>query len=348
MTQQKILIIRTSAIGDVVMSSHLADGLRRKYPDAGIYWLAEPQVAPLLAHHPALDAVIEWPKMRWKELLRKKRFITLFKEGREFVARLRRERITLAIDAQGLLRTRLLAWASGAGQRVGFNSREAGRSLMTTVISKGDDESRMGSEYYHLLEHLGADTGNLGQSITLEQATYDEAAETLARCGIVGAYVTFAPFTTRPQKHWFEQQWVQLAQEMARTVALPVVWLGGPGDTQTAEALAGMGGGINLAGKTRLNTAAAIIARSSLLVGVDTGLTHMGTAFRIPTIALFGSTCPYTRTCSPGTVVLYHPMPCSPCRRSPTCNGAHDCMAAITVGEVMDAVTRFRLPGGAR
>lgn len=330
------------------MSSHLADGLRRKYPDAGIYWLAEPQVAPLLAHHPALDAVIEWPKLRWKELLRTKRFITLFGEVRGFVARLRKERITLAIDAQGLLRTRILAWVSGASQRVGFDSREPGKSLMTTVLSKGDGDSQMGSEYFHLLEQLGADTDNLGQSLNLDQGSYAQAADTLARCGIDGPYLVFAPFTTRPQKHWFEQQWVQLAQEMARTVALPVIWLGGPGDSQTAETLALRGGGINLAGKTTLSTAAAIIARSSLLVGVDTGLTHMGTAFRIPTIALFGSTCPYTGTRSPNTIVLYHHMPCSPCRRSPTCNGTHDCMGAITVDEIMESVTRFKLPGAAR
>lgn len=330
------------------MSSHLAEGLRRTYPDARIYWLAEPQVVPLLAHHPALDAVIEWPKLRWKELFRKKQLVTLFKEARGFVARLRKERFTLAIDAQGLLRTRILAWASGAGERVGFDSREAGKALMTTVISKGDDDSLMGSEYFHLLQHLGAETGNLGQSIALQQATYDEAAETLAGCGIEGPYLVFAPFTTRPQKHWFEEQWVQLAQEIALRVALPVVWLGGPGDMQTAQTLANRGGGVNLAGKTRLNTAAAIIARSSLLVGVDTGLTHMGSAFRIPTVALFGSTCPYTVTRSPNTTVLYHHMSCSPCRRSPICDGRHDCMAAITVDEVMEAVARFHLPGAGR
>lgn len=348
MAQEKILIIRTSAIGDVVMSSHLAEGLRRKYPDAGIYWIAEPQVAPLLAHHPALDAVIVWPKLRWKELFRTKQFMTLFKEVRDFITRLRKERITLAIDAQGLLRTRIVAWVSGAGQRIGFDSREAGKSLMTKLISKGDDESQMGSEYFHLLEQLGVDTADLGQSMNLGQAAYDEAADILAGCGIEGSFVAFAPFTTRPQKHWFEQQWVQLAEEMEKTVALPVIWLGGPGDAQTAESLAIRGGGINLAGKTTLSTTAAIIARSSLLIGVDTGLTHMGTALRIPTVALFGSTCPYTGTRSPNTIVLYHPMPCSPCRRSPTCNGTHDCMRAITVAEIMEAVTPFQLPGAPR
>lgn len=348
MTQEKILIIRTSAIGDVVMSSHLADGLRSKYPDAGIYWLAEPQVAPLLVHHPALDGVIEWPKTRWKGLLKAKSFIPLFGEARAFISRLRKERFTLAIDAQGLLRTRILARVSGASRRIGFDSREAGKGLMTTVISKGGDDSLMGSEYFHLLGHLGVDTGALAQSLTLGRDAHEEAAETLARCGVDGPYVVFAPFTTRPQKHWFEQQWVQLAREMARTVPLPVLWLGGPGEAQAAERLALEGGGVNMAGKTTLSGSAAVIARASLLVGVDTGLTHMGTAFRIPTVAMFGSTCPYTRTCSPNTVVLYHPMPCSPCRRSPTCNGAHDCMRAITVDEVMDAVARFELPGATR
>lgn len=345
MGKQKILILRTSAIGDVVMSSHLAEGLRRTYPDAHICWLAEPQVAPLLEHHPALDSVLVWPKMRWKELLRTKRFATLFRDVTAFVTRLRSERFTLAIDAQGLMRTRTLAWLSGARQRVGFESREPGQFLMTRVISKGDNTHQMGSEYFYLLEQLGVDTAGLRQSMHFGPDSYTAATAHLADAGINGPYVVFAPFTTRPQKHWFEQQWIQLAREVSNALSLPVVWLGGPGDREAAEALAREGGGVSLAGKTNLSTSAAIIAHASLMVGVDTGLTHMGTATLVPTIALFGSTCPYTATRSPHTVVLYHPLPCSPCRRKPTCNGTHDCMRAITVEEVMQTIQRMGVPG---
>jgi heptosyltransferase-1 len=101
---------------------------------------------------------------------------------------------------------------------------------------------------------------------------------------------------------------------------------------------------VNLAGQLALMQSAAVIKHASLLIGVDTGLTHMGSAFGIPVIALFGATCPYTKTCSPQTVVLYHQYPCSPCRRSPTCDGRFDCMQAITVAEVIQTATSLLAP----
>ncbi|MFP4280951.1 MAG: glycosyltransferase family 9 protein, partial [Halochromatium sp.] len=75
--------------------------------------------------------------------------------------------------------------------------------------------------------------------------------------------------------------------------------------------------------------------RARLVVGVDTGLSHMGIAFERPTVLLFGSTCPYTQTGRATARVLYHHRQCSPCRRRPTCDGAFTCMREIQVDEVM-------------
>jgi len=93
-----ILIIRTSAIGDVVMSSHLPDGLRCMYPEARIFWLAEPQVKPLLEHHPAINGVITFPKSRWKDLFRRRKYLALLGELRSFVTVLRHEQFDLVLD----------------------------------------------------------------------------------------------------------------------------------------------------------------------------------------------------------------------------------------------------------
>lgn len=98
---------------------------------------------------------------------------------------------------------------------------------------------------------------------------------------------------------------------------------------------------LSLVGKTSLLAAAALIRRARLLVGVDTGLSHMGIAFDRPTLLLFGSTCPYTETGSATARVLYHPLPCSPCRRRPTCDGAFTCMREIQVDEVMAALAEL-------
>lgn len=332
-------------MGDVVMASPLAEGLRRAFPQARIVWLAEPQVVPLLEANPALDAIVVWPKLHWKELLRTRRFVTLAREVIAFIKSLRSHKITCALDAQGLLRTRLLAWLSGARERIGFESREPGRFLMTRLVPDDDGTHQMGAEYFQLLQSVGVDTDQLRQSVSLASESYTTASDTLATSGIIGDYAVFAPFTTRPQKHWIDQSWIALAREVTDKLGLPVVWLGGPSDRQPADLLANSGGGVNLAGKTSLATSAAIIARSSLLVGVDTGLTHLGTACCVPTIALFGSTCPYTETRSPATVVLYHKLPCSPCRRRPTCEGRFECMQAITVEEVVQTAQRLGVMG---
>jgi heptosyltransferase-1 len=147
------------------------------------------------------------------------------------------------------------------------------------------------------------------------------------------------PFTTRPQKHWFEERWAELAGRLTADLGLPVVMLGGPADREAAARIRAQAGEglIDLAGGTGLLEAAATIARASLVVAVDTGLGHMGIAFGRPSLLLFGSTCPYRDTTHANARVLYHPLPCSPCRRRPTCGGELTCMKLIAVDEVVSA-----------
>ena len=80
---------------------------------------------------------------------------------------------------------------------------------------------------------------------------------------------------------------------------------------------------------------------SNLVIGVDTGLTHMGWAFSVPVIALFGSTCPYRVVPGREGDILYAELHCSPCQRRPTCGGAFDCMSALTPDAVIIAAQRY-------
>ena len=96
----------------------------------------------------------------------------------------------------------------------------------------------------------------------------------------------------------------------------------------------------SLVGKTTIPQAAAVIKGAALLIGVDTGLTHMGIALDIPTICLFGATRPYLDTQGTSGTVLYHPHDCSPCRRSPTCGDDFTCMKAISTEEVLQTARK--------
>lgn len=340
-----ILLIRLSAIGDVVMASPLPEVFKRAWPDARLTWVVEPQAAALVRAHPEVDRVVVWPKAEWKRLFRSLRWVRLVREGMAFLRELRAERYDLAVDLQGLLKSGLLAWASGARQRVGLGSREGSGWLMTRVVERGGDPRRIGSEYLHLARVLGLDPGAFYMRVGVPEQD-GLVADALGRQH-EGGYAVGCPFTTRPQKHWVETAWADLARALYARHGLPLVLLGGPGDRAAAQRIAARAGEAveDRVGRTSLTQAAAVIRGARLLVGVDTGLTHMGPAFDVPTVALFGSTCPYLETGRENTTVIYHDLPCAPCRRNPVCDGRFDCMTGITPEEVLQRVAQV-MPHG--
>jgi len=335
----RILLVRLSAIGDILFASPLIAAFRRAYPQARIAWLTQPEYRSLLEHHPDLDQVIDWPLRDWRTLWRARRLRTLAREIGALRGRLLGEGFDLAVDLQGLLKSAVPTYLTAAGERIGLGSREGGRWLMTRVVPRGGDPERIGSEYLHLAATLGLPLQDFAMALHYgpEEAAF--AAELVAREGLTAGFAVLCPFTTRPQKHWREERWGLLAERIPNELGLATVLLGGPGDRPAAGRIGRLAARppLDLAGQTSLLQAAALIDRSALLIGVDTGLGHMGIAFGRPSLLLFGSTCPYRDTTRANARVLYHRLDCSPCKRRPTCQGAFTCMGAIQVNEVLGA-----------
>lgn len=333
----RILIIRLSAIGDIVMASGLIPALRRKWPDAHLGWLAEAPGASLLEANPRLDEVIVWPRQRWRQLYAERCHAKLLRSIRDFAARLRERRYDLVLDLQGLLKSALWARLSGAPQRIGLASREGSQRLMTQVLQPPRSDRRIGSEYRYLAEWLGIEADRFPMDLALTTADRQRVREELALGALAGDYAVLCPFTTRAQKHWFDESWCDLARALAGRCGLAAVILGGVEARPGGERIVREAGVpvVNLTGALTLRESAAAIAGARLLIGVDTGLTHIGTAVGIPTVALFGSTRPYLETDSPLTRVLYQPLWCSPCRRKPICGGAYSCMRLHRSADVL-------------
>jgi heptosyltransferase-1 len=335
----RILIVRLSAIGDVIMASGLIPSLRETFPDARIAWLTDAVNADLLQHNPRLDRVYLWPRSRWRRLREQGQYLSWLQEAAALVRSLRAEDFDLVLDLQGLLKSGAWAFLAGGRRRIGLGSREGSRFLMTEVLDRGSGDPRIGSEYRRLAESLGARPGSFALDIAVAPEDQAAAAGLLRAEGIQGGYAAFCPFTTRPQKHWFDERWAELAAGLADATGLTPVMLGGPGDRARAEAIRSQSRGplADLAGKTSLGVCAALLGGARLAIGVDTGLTHLGIASGIPTLALFGSTRPYLDTGSDLARVLYDPLECSPCRRRPTCDGRFDCMRLHTPDGVLAA-----------
>ena len=315
---QRILIVRISALGDIVFCTSLLAGLRANFPQAHIAWLADSMLGGILEGDPRLDRIIRIPSSRLKGV-----------SGMFSVCRALRDETPFdwVIDAQGLLKSRLLARSVRARRYIGFDSKEPGGFLFHRRFAKGGDPGLISSEYRFLSAELnGPDPGP--PQLTVTETAAERAADLLAEFKLPSGFVALAPFTTRPQKHWVEAYWGQLAHALVAAGLGPCVILGGPQDrAAAARIMATMPlGSVDLSGATPLADVPAVIASSSLLIGVDTGLTHIGIAVGKPVLALFGSTLPYTGGASSPLRVLSLSLPCSPCKRRPTCNGTFTCM----------------------
>lgn len=341
-----ILVVRLTARGDVVLSSPLAGALRRRFPDARIAWAVEEHTADVMRHNPHLDEVIVWERAEWKRLLRTGRWGAFLGAAVDFFGELRDRRFDVAIDAQGLLRSGALAFFSGAPTRIGLGSREGSRLLMTGVVKREPNTRRIASADAAFARALGLDTSSFAMEIPRgadELATVDRMVE---EEGLGDGFAAACPFTTRSYKHWIEDRWSALIRGIREKVGLGVVLLGGPADRAAANRI--LEGGANgpvagaplvdLVGRTTLGEASAVVSRCDVLVGVDTGLSHMAHAFGRPSVLLFGSNLPYLDPPTPVARVLHSGRDCSPCRGRLTCDGRIDCMDDIPVAEVLAAV----------
>ncbi|WP_296698298.1 glycosyltransferase family 9 protein [Thiocapsa sp. UBA6158] len=335
----KILVVRLSAIGDIVFASPLIAALRRAYPQAHIAWLVQPEYRSLLDRHPDLDEVVVCPLGHWRRLWRERRLRELMSGISALRTTLRERRFDLAIDLQGLLKSGALTRLSGARERIGLGSREGSQWLMTRTVQRGGDPRRIGSEYLYLAQTLGLPADDFAMAVYYGETEADFADRVIAEHDLSDGYAVLCPFTTRPQKHWIEERWAPLAARIQADLGLTPVLLGAPADREAATRISDAADTslVDLTGRTSLIEAAALIERASLLIGVDTGLGHMGIAFGTPSLLLFGSTCPYLDTTRANARVLYHKLDCSPCKRRPTCDGAFTCMRLITIDEILDA-----------
>jgi heptosyltransferase-1 len=351
------LLVRLSAIGDVVVATPVIHALRTAYPRAYLAWLVEEKAADVVRGNPELDEVIVWPRSRH-------RMGTL-----RLLGELRRRRFEIAIDFQGLLRSAALVWMSGARYRIAsVGTREGSACIYNIRVPRtGDASSRQ--RCLDLLRPLGIRSQDRPMRVWFGP-DHEDAAERLLEKAVPGTagaahrLVCLVPATTWRHKHWIEARWAEVADGLAREGHAPL-FLGGPGDRALIGRIQARmrQPSASLAGETSLKEAAALLQQADLAITVDTGLMHIAVAVGTPVVALCGpsywpgfedyagaSSRP-GQSLSAGTrfQLLRKPYPCSPCLRRPTCQN-DDCMTALTTAEVLaaarTALAGFPMAGG--
>ena len=330
----KILIVKPSAIGDVVHALPVLNLLRRRYPAAHIAWLVTPACAGLLDGHPQLDEVVRFDRKRFGHAWRSPAAAAALAA---FHRELYRRRFDLVIDLQGLFRSGWLSFSTGAKTRVGTSTdREFGWAFATHVAPVGGRDRHAVDRYLSVAQDLGLGTGPVEFVFPTDAADRAAVAPLLP----AGPFAVFLPATHWPTKRWPPGRFAELVGPLRDRFGLGSVVAGGPD-------AAPVPGAVHLAGRTTLRQLVAVLERAAVVVANDTGPMHIAAALGRPLATVFGPTDPgrtgpYGR---PDSVVRLD-IPCAPCF-SRSCTH-HTCLAALGVGPVLATVARELDRGSAR
>ncbi len=346
---QKILIVKLSSIGDVVHSLPALKALRDTFPKAYIAWVVEEKSKDIVIGNPYLDEVIIFEKERWKrELFKTKSMRESVREIAGFARMLREKKFDIALDLQGLLRSGLIAFFSGAKWRVGYkDSREFSHLFYNIKVPRDKNIVHAVDSYLQLAKYLGAETESVSFPLWVAPEDRSFAENFLRENGWNGkdVLVGLNPGASIPHKRWDKDNFAQLGNSLAKCLGVKVVLFGAKSDEVLVNEIARKMSGthpIDASGKTSIKQLAAMVEKCALFIGNDTGPMHIAVAIGTPVIALFGPDNPH-RTGPYGmkNKILYHELPCSPCIRNPTCGGEYTCLKLITMQDVMNQAQKM-------
>ena len=337
----RILLIRPSALGDVCRSVPVLASLRRAWPEATIDWLVRDSFADAVRAHPDLSGVLTFPRAALGRSMRRANPAPSLRWLRE----LRRGRYDLAIDAQGLARSGLFAWATRASRRVGYANAREGAPIAYTERLRVDRDMHAVDRMLALVEAMGVvPVADMRLYPPESDRAAVDADERLAGPGLI----VLAPTSAWPAKRWPGKRFVALAEALLERAAARIAIVGAPGEEDQCRGLRALATRrdrvVDLVGATSVGRLMAVIERADLVVANDSAALHMAVGLDRPIVALFGPTRtalvgPYRRDDD----VVQHVRPGEPLDHKSAASRAM--MERITVDEVLErALARLDAP----
>ncbi len=310
--------------------------LKDSFPDSRITALAKDWVIPIFSNNPHINEVMEYDhKYRHKGLTGKLWLIGELKE-KEF---------DTAILFQNAFEAALIAYMAGIPRRLGYTTDNRSLLLTDSILPGGQTYTQHLIDYYLEIPRYLHFKVEPRMDPVLSIAEIDRlcAMEYLKDHGVDtdSPILGVAPGAAYgPAKMWPSERFAEVAESVLKDRRGKALLFGSKKDKEACNTIHNLleEGCVNLAGKTTLNEAMALISLCNLFITNDSGLMHIASALGIPTIAIFGSTDPKrTGPSGPRDKVLYKAVDCSPCHER-TCPTDFKCMKDITVEEVLRAI----------
>jgi heptosyltransferase-1 len=232
----KILIVKLSAIGDVIHTLPALNAIRNQYPDAHITWLVEEAAADLVFGHQALDRVIVSKRKRWIKQLKGPERRQAVKEIRTFWGDLRDTRYDIIIDFQALLKSGIPVWLARGKRKIGFGKgmqhQEHSYLFLNERVPAVDMEIHALTRGLMLIEAIGVKSETVVFDVPVGDEDRRQVNALLKENHIDGIrpMVAINPMALWETKLWFNERFAMLADRLVLENDVDVVFTGGPGD----------------------------------------------------------------------------------------------------------------------
>ncbi len=327
-----ILIVKLSAIGDVIHALPVSYAIRESFPEARVTWAVEPPAREILEGNPCIDEILLFEKKRFKS------FGGFFENFGPLRKKLRNGRFDIALDLQGLGKSAALAFFSGAPRRLGTcNMRELSDKVSTPVCgphAKGHIVER----YLDVARAIGCRVEEVRFPFVVSERDERNARAVLSGAGVPegAAYAVFAVGANWPNKRWPTASYAALADWLYEEKIIPVLVGGGAVDESLAAEIMAQASipPVNIVGRTSLKQLGAVLRGAKAVIGGDTGPVHLAAGLKVPAVMLMGPTDanrngPYGQLQN----AIEVERPCRWCWKR-ACPKGLDCLASIPVQRV--------------
>ncbi len=357
----KLLLIRLRLIGDVVFTTPLVSALKRAFPQAHLTYLVEREAAGIVAGNPHLDEVIVVPRTRgWLRI----------REDFRLARRLRAAGFDVVLDLHGGPRSSWLTWATRAPQRIGYDIQGRGWQYTRTVHRPRELKPRHSvASQWDLLSALEGWPGSPPDPVQdpvemiLDRAVDQRIAARLQAANVDDGHTLMVIHVSagNPFRRWPEPAFTQLVVALASAdERRRIVLSSGPSDREAADRITraarlelGPARGTRVLefGEVDLVELRALVERSQLFIGGDTGPLHIAATTRTPIVGIYGPTlaarsAPWRDPDIPTAAVQIEGLPCRPCDQRVCEPGDFRCLTRIDAETVVSAAERLlRLEG---
>lgn len=349
---RRVLIIKPSALGDVVHTLPVLGALKRAHPHSEVSWLISSHLAQIIEGHPLLAEVIVFERERYRRMGMS---MAVMLEFCRFLKGLRQRRFSLVLDLQGLFRSGIFALATGAPVRVGFdNAREGAPLFYTHRVAVPSLDIHAVDRYFSIARAIGLPECEKHFGLPVLQSDRDRARWLLESAGLQAGrpYVAICASAGWPSKRWFPERFAGVIEFIHTSLGAEAVLVGSEGDREVTGRIIEelKAPPVDLTGKTSLRELVAIIDGARAMVTNDSGPMHIAAAVECPTVAVFGPTNPQrTGPYGPGHKVIPGRAPSSPCYKRQCIYGGTEemrCLRNITVQDVTDRLEEIYRPAG--